>query len=116
MKNEILSYNFLINRIVRALNDKRLNASVCNRFKEDIKKVKDFYGIELSKEFLIPFYKPNQDNKQEKELSFKQRLSRVMEKADLKTEARLRLFDTFTSQNGNLFIQKDREFINFFIV
>ena len=106
------SFDYLIDRVIEIFCNERLTPKRVFEFKNNLKTIKELYGIEISKEYLKPYFKQHRNTAER--TRFTKRFNIICDKADLQTRTELRYKKVLTSKNGILYIDKDREVMTFF--
>jgi hypothetical protein len=101
------SFGYLIDRAIQIFCYERLTDTIAIEFKNNLKTIKELYGIRISKEYIKPYFNKNK-------ATFRTRFKRICKKAELKTIPQIRYTERLSSKNGILFNQKNREILNFF--
>jgi hypothetical protein len=103
------TFGFLTDENINIINNEDLNETNCFKFKNNLIKIKDYYNIELSKEYFLKEYKGNKN-------TFRQRFKKLLDKSKLKTNTKIFYKERLSSSKGNVFIEKTRVFYNFFVL
>jgi hypothetical protein len=103
------TFENLIEINIDILNKQRLNKINCETFKANLKTIKQIYGKEFSKEFFQREFNGTLAN-------FCMRFNRLIKKAEIPTTERAREHKKITSKQGEVYLEKAKEILTFFVI